>query len=66
MAECTSLNRNNNLVTQLLLPLVCEISRAVHLALVGLAACRLADEIQVKFYKIKLYIRLFSFNKGTV
>ena len=40
MAQWTNLNRNNSFVNPWRLPLLCEISGAVHLALVGLTAGR--------------------------
>ena len=66
MAQWTNLNRSNSFVNPWRLPLLCEISGAVHLVLVGLTAgwlaCRLAglqagwlaDKIQVNsnFFKI--------------
>ena len=42
MAQWTNLNRNNNFVNLWQLPLLCKISGAVHIALVGLTANRLA------------------------
>ena len=52
------------------LPLLHEISGAVHLALPGLTAGWQADEIQVNFETLEFatdrHIRLFAlFNKGT-
>ena len=38
MAQWTNLNQSNNLVNPPQLPLLCEISGAVHLAVVGLMA----------------------------
>ena len=49
MVKRTNLNRNNSYVNLRRLPLLCEISGAVHLALVDLMAAWLADRIQVNF-----------------
>ena len=49
MVQWTNLHRSNSFVNRTQLPLFCEISGAVHLALVGLTAGRLADKIQVNF-----------------
>ena len=53
MAQWVNSLRNNIFVNPLPLPLLCEISGALHLAQPGLAAGRqadwLADEIQVNF-----------------
>ena len=62
--------RNNIFVNAPPLPLLREISGALHLAQPGLTAGRLADEIQVNFEIFKLAvgrnIRLVvSFNQGT-
>ena len=42
MSQWTNLNQNNSFVNLWRLPLLCEISGAVHLVLVGLTAGRLA------------------------
>ena len=47
MAQWTNLNQNNSFINLQRLPLLCGISGAVHLVLVGLMAGWLADEIQV-------------------
>ena len=66
MAQWTNLNRNNSFVNPWRLPLLCGISGAVHLTLVGLtagwlaswlAAGWLADEIQVNFKTFKIQYR---------
>ena len=53
MVQWTNLNRNNSFVNPRRLPLLCEISGAVHLVLVGLTADWLAgwlaDEIPQTF-----------------
>ena len=49
MAQWINLHRNNSFVNWTRLSLFCEIFGAVYLALVGLMAGRLADEIQVNF-----------------
>ena len=51
MAQWMNLHRNS-FVNRTRLPLFCEISGAVHLALVGLTAGWLADEIQGEFQKL--------------
>ena len=57
MAQWMNLHQNNSFVNRTRLPLFCEISGAVHLALVDLMAGRqagwLADEIKVNFEIIK-------------
>ena len=74
MAQWVNCLRNNIFVNPSPLPLLCEISGALHLAQPGLTAGwqvgRLADEIQVNFEIFKLAvgrnIRLVaSFNQGT-
>ena len=45
MVQWTERNRNNKFVNPPSLPLLSEISGAVHLALPGLTASRLADEM---------------------
>ena len=68
MAQWVNCLRNNIFVNLLPLPLLCEISGALHLAQPGLTAGRQADEIQVNF-KILVVgqnIRLVVlFNQGT-
>ena len=49
---------NNIFVNPLPLPLLCEISGALHLAQPGLTAGRQADEIQVNFEIFKIGCRL--------
>ena len=74
MAQWVNCLRNNIFVNPPPLPLLCEISGALHLAQPGLMAGwqagRLTDEIQVNFEIFKLAvgrnIRLVvSFNQGT-
>ena len=66
MAQWTNLNRNNSFVNLRRLHLLCKISGAVHLVLVGLRAGWLADEIQVNLYVIDQNVRVFAvFNKDT-
>ena len=59
MAQWTNLNRNNSFVNLRPLPLLCEISGAVHLAQPGLTAGgrQEADEIQVNFEIFKIDYR---------
>ena len=71
MAQWVNRLQNNIFVNAPPLPLLCEISGALHLAQPGLTAGRPADEIQVNFEISKLAvgrnIRLVtSFNQGTV
>ena len=47
MAQWMNLHQNNSFANRMRLSMFCEISGAVHLALVGLTAGRLADKIQV-------------------
>ena len=70
MAQWVNHFRNNIFVNLPPLPLLCEISGALHLAQPGLMAGRqVADEMQVDFENFKTVhrnIRLFaSFNQGT-
>ena len=70
MAQWVNRLRNKIFVNPPPLPLLCEISGALHLAQPGLTAGRQADEIQVnsKFSKLAVgqNIRLIvSFNQGT-
>ena len=74
MAQWVNRLRNNIFVNALPLPLLCEISGALHLAQPGLTAGRqagrLADEIQVNFEFSKLAVGrniqlIVSFNQGT-
>ena len=58
MAQWVNCLRNNIFVNALPLPLLCEISGALHLAQPGLRqAGRLADEIQVNFEIFKVGCR---------
>ena len=57
MAQWVNCLRNNIFVNPPPLPLLCEISGALHLAQPGLTAGRLADEIQVKFEIFKVGCR---------
>ena len=71
MTQWTNLNQNNSFVNPRQLPLLCGISGAVHIALVGLTAGWLADEIQVNFKIFKFdtdrNVPVFaSFNKGII
>ena len=54
MAQWVNHLRNNIFVNLPPLPLLCEISGALHLAQPGLTAGRLADEIQVNFEIFKI------------
>ena len=70
MAQWVNRLRNKIFVNPPPLPLLCEISGALHLAQPGLTAGWQADEIQVNFEIFKLAvgrnIRLVaSFNQGT-
>ena len=58
MAQWVNRLWNNIFVNPPPLPLSCEISRALHLALLGLTAGRQADEIQVNFENFKIGCRL--------
>ena len=58
MAQWINRLRNNIFINPAPLPLLCEISRALHLAQSGLTAGRLADEIQVNFKIFKVGYRL--------
>ena len=58
MAQWVNRLRNNIFVNPPPLPLLCEISGAVHLAQPGLMAGWLADEIQVNFEIFKVGCRL--------
>ena len=57
MAQWVNRLRNNIFVNPPPLPLLCEISGAVHLAQPGLMAGRLAAEIQVNFEIFKVGCR---------
>ena len=70
MAQWVNCLRNNIFVNPPPLPLLCEISGALHLAQPGLTAGRQADEIQVNFKISKLAVGrniqlVASFNQGT-
>ena len=68
MAQWVNRLRNKIFVNAPPLPLLCEISGALHLAQPGLTAGWLSDEIQVNFAKLAVgrNIRLVvSFNQGT-
>ena len=55
MAQWVNRLRNNNFVNAPPLPLLCEISGALHLAQPGLTAGWLADEIQLIFENFKIH-----------
>ena len=57
MAQWVNHLRNNIFVNPPLLPLLCEISGALHLTQPGLMAGWLADEIQVNFEIFKVGCR---------
>ena len=57
MAQWVNRLQNNIFVNPPPLPLLCEISGALHLAQSGLTAGRLADEIQVNFEIFKIGCR---------
>ena len=57
MAQWVNHLRNNIFVNAPPLPLLCEISGALHLAQPGLTAGRLSDEIQVNFEIFKVGCR---------
>ena len=57
MAQWVNRLRNNIFVNPPPLPLLCEISGALHLAQPGLTAGRLADEIQLNFEIFKVCCR---------
>ena len=57
MAQWVNPLRNNISVNPPPLPLLCEISGALHLAQPGLTAGWLADEIQVVFQIFKIHYR---------
>ena len=57
MAQWVNRLRNNIFVNPVPLPLLCEISGALHLAQPGLTAGWLADEIQVNFEILKVGCR---------
>ena len=57
MAQWVNRLRNNIFINLPPLPLLCEISGALHLALPGLTAGRQADEIQVNFEIFKVGCR---------
>ena len=57
MAQWVNRLRNNIFVNLAPLPLLCEVSGAVHLAQPGLTAGWLADEIQVNFEIFKVGCR---------
>ena len=63
MAQWVNRLRNNIFVNPPPLPLLCEISGALHLVQPGLMAGRLADEIHVNFEIFKVGCR--SINQGT-
>ena len=70
MAQWVNRLRNKIFVNAPPLPLLCEISGALHLAQPGLTAGRLSDEIQVNFEIFKVGCRsnirlVVSFNQGT-
>ena len=56
MAQWVNRLWNNIFVNPPPLPLLCEISGALHLAQSGLTAGRLADEIQVNFEVFKNWL----------
>ena len=58
MAQWVNRLWNNTFVNPPPLPLLCEISGALHLAQPGLTAGRQADEIQVNFEIFKVSCRL--------
>ena len=58
MAQWVNHLRNNIFVNPPPLPLLCEISGALHLAQPGLTAGRLADELQLNFEIFKVGCRL--------
>ena len=58
MAQWVNRLRNNIFVNPPPLPLLCEISGALHLAQPGLTAGWLADEIQMNFEIFKVGCRL--------
>ena len=58
MAQWVNRLRNNIFVNPPPLPLLCEISGALHLAQPGLTAGRLADKIQLNFEIFKVDYRL--------
>ena len=55
MAQWVNRLRNNIFVNPLPLPLLCEISGALHLAQLGLTAGWQADEIQLIFENFKIH-----------
>ena len=57
MAQWVNRLRNNIFVNPPPIPLLCEISGALHLAQLGLTAGWLADEIQVNFEIFKVGCR---------
>ena len=72
MAQWVNCLRNSIFVNPPPLPLLYEISGALHLAKPGLTAGRLADEIQVNFEIFKNWLHvgqntqlIASFNQGT-
>ena len=58
MAQQVNRLRNNIFVNPPPLPLSCEISRALHLAELGLTAGRQADDLRISFENLKLSCRL--------
>ena len=66
MAQWINRLRNKIFVNLPSLPLLCEISGALHLVQPGLMAGRLADEIQVNFEILKIGCRLKYSNFGFV
>ena len=70
MAQWVNRLRNNIFIYPSPLPLLCEISGALHLAQPGLMAGRQVDKIQVNFEISKLAVGrnirpVTSFNQGT-
>ena len=57
MAQWVNRLRNNIFVNPPPLPLLCEISGALHLAQPGLTAGRLGDKIQLIFENFKIHYR---------
>ena len=57
MAQWVNHLQNNIFVNPSPLPLLCEISEALHLTQLGVTAGRLADEIQVNFEIFKVGCR---------
>ena len=57
MAQWTNANRINGFLNATPLPLFCEISGAMLIALVGLTAGRLSDEIRVNLEIFEIHYR---------